>query len=203
MATLTIRKGAEAFEVPLDEIGRYTGAFFLGTLKFKNWGLWRLLRKESRRLRAYESKEQVWLGQYFEREILSPTLPQVSLRWIDREIGWGVFAEKDFQEMAFIAEYTGVLRKRTKQDKKNAYCFEYLIVPGPSSPYLIDAQEEGNVARYINHSKEGNLQCALATVEGVSHIVLHTKRFIQKGEQLLYDYGPYYWKRRKGKILYE
>lgn len=191
-----MEKEGKAFETPLSEMARYTGASFVETLQFADWKSWKRLQAKSGSLKPYRSKEQMWLGQYFERELLFPTLPEVSLRWIDSTIGWGVFAEKEFSSMDFIAEYTGVLRKRTRRDRKNAYCFEYLLVPGPSSPYLIDAQEGGNIARYINHSKEGNLQCALATVDEISHIILHAVRLIRKGEQLLYDYGPNYWKRR-------
>ena len=32
---------------------------------------------------------------------------------------------------------------------------------------------------------------------GVSHILLYTSKSIQSGEQIFYDYGPDYWKKRK------
>jgi hypothetical protein len=41
-----------------------------------------------------------------------------------------------------------------------------------------------------------NLMSELATHQNLSHIVLFVSRLIKKGEQLCYNYGPDYWKRR-------
>jgi hypothetical protein len=140
--------------------------------------------------------EQLWLGRYFHKEISSRYTADVAIRWIDPVFGWGVFALRDLKKMQFIAEYTGKVRKRKKEDEKNAYCFEYAIVPGVPSPYNIDALEQGALARYINHSDQPNLHSALATFDQISHVVLYTKEPIAKGIQLCYDYGPDYWSKR-------
>jgi SET domain-containing protein len=102
--------------------------------------------------------------------------------------------------MQFIAEYTGLLRKRSKADTKNAYCFEYVVAQGFDSGYTIDAQEQGSIARYINHSEKANLNSALATLEGLSHVILYAKEPIAKGTQLCYDYGPDYWSKRTAPV---
>jgi len=143
-------------------------------------------------LQPAPSKEAVWLGTYFRKEILSHHLPEVSVRWIDERMGWGVFAERNFKAMEFIAEYTGVVRKRKRSDRTNAYCFEYF-----PDPYVIDAQDQGGLARYINHSETANLVSAPAWIDGVLHIILYTKHPVLKNSQLCYDYGPDYWKHRK------
>lgn len=143
-------------------------------------------------LQPAPSQEAVWLGVYFRKEILSYLLPEVSVRWIDDRMGWGVFAERNFKAMEFIAEYTGIVRKRKRSDRTNAYCFEYF-----PDPYVIDAQDQGGLARYINHSDAPNLLSAPAWIDGVLHIVLYTKDPIPKNTQLCYDYGPDYWKHRK------
>ncbi len=142
------------------------------------------------------SREQLWLGSYFKKEILYPYIPKLLLRYINRELGWGVFANRDFKKGEFVAEYTGKVRKRKRQDAKNAYCFEYPLSSQEFTPFLIDAENEGGIARYINHSNQPNLNSSLATVEFLSHIVLTTNRHISKGEQLCYDYGPDYWAKR-------
>lgn len=144
------------------------------------------------------SREQLWLGQYFRTEILSGfCVSGLAICWIDPVIGWGVFADRDFKEMEFIAEYAGVLRRRhPRADRKNAYCFEYLVAGGVKSPYAIDAREQGGIARFINHSATPNLASALATVDHIPHILFIAKEPIPKGAQLSYDYGPGYWSLR-------
>lgn len=155
----------------------------------------RILRKVLKNKRC--TREQSWLGSYFRKEVLSGHVPAVSVRWVDDDIGWGVFAERNFSKMEFIAEYSGLIRKRRRDDRKNAYCFEYPLVSGEWSPYLIDAENQGGLSRLINHSDKPNLTSALATVENVNHIILYTNQSISKGEQLCYNYGPDYWKHRK------
>jgi len=118
------------------------------------------------------------------------------LQWIDEEMGWGVFAKRDFQSMEFIAEYSGIVRGRRKGDEENSYCFEYLLLPDVPTDYLIDAEMQGGVSRYINHSSSPNLSSSMVLCDGVTHIILYTKQTIKAGEQLFYDYGPEYWKKR-------
>ncbi|MDE3046231.1 MAG: SET domain-containing protein-lysine N-methyltransferase [Verrucomicrobiota bacterium] len=143
------------------------------------------------------TREQLWLGRYFQKELLSEKIPDVSLRWVSDEIGWGVFAERNFSKMEFIAEYAGLVRRRRKGDLANAYCFEYPLEIGEWTPYLIDAEEAAGWSRYINHSDRPNLLSALATLEGINHIILYTNETISKGTELCYNYGPDYWKHRK------
>jgi Proteins containing SET domain len=145
--------------------------------------------------------EQIWRGQYYKKEIESGYIPDVILRWIDASLGWGVFAARSFKPREYIAEYTGVLRKWKKSDRKNGYCFEYVYESGKSTPFLIDASEEAGIARYINHSEKGNLELKLATIGSITHVILLTKRPIEKGEQLSYHYGPAYWAKRPPPIL--
>ena len=140
--------------------------------------------------------EETWLGTYFKKEILTPKEPDIVIRWIDPTMGWGVFANRDFKKMEYIAEYTGIVRRRSwfRPTRKNSYCFEYI------GPYNIDALEQGGVSRYINHSFQPNLNSAFATIENQNqkegHIILYTKEPIKKNTQLCYDYGPDYWKHR-------
>ena len=141
-------------------------------------------------------RDRLWLSTYFRQELLAQPFPAVSLQWIDAGMGWGVFAEKDFAPMEFIAEYTGVVRRRTKEDSKNSYCFEYLILPDEPTDYLIDAADRGNIARYINHKSSPNLSSAMIAYMDVSHIILYTSKPIKKGEELSYDYGEAFWSKR-------
>ena len=179
-------------------MNKQTGTTFLPTLCFdRQTTMARLLSQTAKLQKKGElSCEQLWLGSYFQKEILSASIPDVSIRWVDDQIGWGVFAERRFKEMEWIAEYTGILRKRKKEDEKNSYCFEYRLAPDVITNYSIDGRDHGGISRYINHNAAPNLTSALATVGGVTHVILYTNRPIQAGEQLCYDYGPDYWKKR-------
>lgn len=186
-----------------DELTALTGARYTPWLEPASGWIQRAICRRGEKLRSKKrlSLEQLWQGNYYRKEIETAYLPEVSLRWIGESIGWGVFAERNFKPKDFIAEYTGILRRWRRSDRKNAYCFEYVHESGRSTPFLIDARDQAGIARYINHSATPNLQPTLATIGDVTHIVLLVKKPIQKGEQLCYDYGPAYWSRRKNPAL--
>jgi hypothetical protein len=187
----------------LSEFEKLTGARWISSLIFEDVTLLSSITKVGEKLykKREMSREQLWLGQYYQKEILSKFEPEVAIRWVDSVLGWGVFALRDFKKMEFIAEYVGKVRKRKRTDRKNAYCFEYILAPGIRSVYTIDALEQGGVARYINHSSKPNLLSSLATYNNLSHVILYAKEPIAKGEQLCYDYGPDYWAKRRAPFL--
>lgn len=194
----------EGDQISLPQFEKLTGAKWAPGLSFDNPDILQTLLKQGSKLnqKGEMTLEQIWLGRYFQKEITSFYTPDVVIRWIDPVLGWGVFANRNFKKMEFIAEYAGKVRKRDKNDTKNAYCFEYVLVQGVKSPYSIDALEQGSLARFINHSDRPNLESNLATFDSLSHVVLYTKEPIAKGTQLCYDYGSDYWsKRSKPKSL--
>jgi hypothetical protein len=192
--SIRVYKAGDERPIALSQLHQITGSHYLSGLEFANFKTWRQIAKKTDPWER--DSEHKWLSAYFRKEVLNPPVLDVSLRWIDDAIGWGIFAERDFLQTEFIAEYSGVVRKRVSQDTKNGYCFEYPLATGVDSPYLIDAQDRGGISRYINHSNKPNLTSLSVHVEGVNHIVLYTVKKIAKGEQLCYDYGPDYWKRR-------
>lgn len=171
---------------------------YIPQLDFMEWSIFLKLTSKTAKFhkKGLLDHEQIWLGTYFQKEIASLELPSIRLKWIDSTIGWGIFAEKNLPEMYFVGEYAGLIRKRKKADVKNAYCFEYEIARGESTRYTIDALDQGSMTRFINHSEKPNLACTLATVNALSHVIFYTARPIKKGEQLIYNYGENYWKRR-------
>lgn len=180
------------------EIAKKFGIVYLPQLDFPCWADF---AKISRKIAQFHKKgyldhQQLWLGAYFQKEILSPPNPPVRLRFIDDTVGWGVFAEEDLKPLTFIGEYGGSVRRKKRADSQNAYCFQYAIVSGESTRFTIDARDQGGIVRFINHSASPNLMSALATHQNLSHIVLFAHRSIRKGEQLFYDYGPDYWHKR-------
>ena len=145
-------------------------------------------------------RRQIWLGTYFSKEINQGFVPQVAIAWIGEEIGYGVFAEQLFSPGDFVGEYVGVLRPRQKkQDERNNYCFEYRVGSW-KSPYLIDAEAMGNHTRFINHSLTSNLEPVFVYLAGAMHLIFIAKTAIVQGEQLTYDYGELFWKKKKPPI---
>ncbi len=187
----------------VEEFEKLTGSKWISKLEFDHEKILPELLRQGQKL--YEkgelTLEQLWFGKYYKQEILTQKAPNVAIRYIDPHLGWGVFALQDFKKMQFIAEYVGRVRKRQKKDEKNAYCFEYVVAQGFSTPYTIDAMEQGALARFINHSDHPNLSSSLATFDHLSHIVLFAKEPVAKGEQLCYDYGPDYWSKRTAPTL--
>jgi len=182
-------------QLPLHRLEEATGVPYLGSLDFTRLG--RMRRVAGRMKNARPDLEHRWLSTYFRQELLaSKASPGICLRWINGTMGWGIFAKRDLPSFEYIAEYTGIVRKRTSHDRKNAYCFEYPLRESGDSSYVIDAQDTGSVARYINHSNTPNAASLCVHIEGFNHIVLYTLKTISKGEEICYDYGPDYWKAR-------
>jgi hypothetical protein len=192
--SLQIKKEGEDKLLSVSEFEALFQTQFIPGLDFSDFSLQKKILKLHRQNRL--SREQLWWGSYFQKELTHFSLPPIEIRWIDARIGWGVFAVESIPKMTLIGEYGGKVRKRVKADTKNAYCFEYTLAEGYDSPYIIDARDQGGIVRYINHSSTPNLLSKLATYNGVNHIILITKSPISKGVQLLYDYGPNYWAHR-------
>lgn len=53
---------------------------------------------------------------------------------------------------------------------------------------VIDATKQGNYGRFINHSCNPNCTARVLTVDGDKRIVIYSKRMIEKGEEITYDY---------------
>ncbi|NGX27914.1 MAG: hypothetical protein K940chlam1_00086 [Candidatus Anoxychlamydiales bacterium] len=146
------------------------------------------------------TKENIWFGTYYEKEIKAHFIPDVYIKWIDSTKEYGLFANKDFKIREFLGEYTGNVRKYRKiMDDKNSYLFEYSI-GYKKTPYTIDAREEGSLIRFVNHSFKPNVSPLSVYLNGAIHIIFRTKRVIKKNEELTYNYGPFYWKKRENPI---
>ena len=137
-----------------------------------------------------------WACSLFEKELRQCKQAQIEIKQVNPLVGMGVFATKPISELTFIGEYTGVVQKRHKRkDSLNDYVFGYVIGPH-DTPWVIDARKKGNFTRFINHSDEPNLTSRWIISEGVGHVIFFANRKINTGEQLTYDYGPYYWRKR-------
>ncbi len=102
--------------------------------------------------------------------------------------GNGVFAARKIPAGARIIEYQGKritekqAEKRFGQDPENPHhTFFFSLESGK----LIDGGDEGNDARWINHSCEPNCEAQ----EEKGRVFIQALRDITRGEELNYDYG--------------
>lgn len=148
------------------------------------------------------AKENYEWGRLYSKELATGTIADVSIRWINESMGYGVFAEADIPEGSFIGEYTGVVRRLYRRyPNPNAYCFRYPTRLWSLKYFAIDALHESNVLRFINHSDRPNLLPLCAVDRRLLHQLLFANRLIPKGQQLTFDYGPDYWVRRQKLLL--
>jgi len=139
--------------------------------------------------------EKIWMGIYFDKEIQKGIHPRVSIRYIDSELGYGVFAEQRIPSCGFAGEYTGVVQERKKKHLKDKYyCLRYTVWEMGSRNFVVDAEEKGNFTRFINHSAKPNLGVQSVYWKGLPRMIFVALREILPGTQLTFDYGSYFWK---------
>lgn len=125
-------------------------------------------------------------------------LADISIRWIDEQLGYGLFAEKSIQAGDFIGEFCGVIKPVALEEvKDNAYCLLYPTYMGSFQLWVIDALKEGGVLRFANHSDEPNMKMQCLVHEGIQRFFLIAGEQIPPNVQLTWDYGENFWRKRK------
>ena len=109
--------------------------------------------------------------------------------------GNGVFARQDLPAGTTLVEYRGRRLAHAEADDiygdtlETGHTFLFTL----NDEYVIDANVEGNVARWINHSCAPNCQPVLVEHEGGDRrrdkVEIESLRDIRAGEELTYDYG--------------
>jgi SET domain-containing protein len=109
--------------------------------------------------------------------------------------GNGVFATAPIAAGEELIQYKGTLMTHAEADDiygdggETGHTFLFTL----NETYLIDANRNGNIARWINHSCAPN--CRALVEESASgdprkdKVVIESIRDIQPGEELTYDYG--------------
>jgi SET domain-containing protein len=100
--------------------------------------------------------------------------------------GWGVFVQEDINKNKRIITYGGEkISSKESSDREDRYlrrgqiwCFRV------NSRWVIDANVDGNVARFINHACKPN--CYSNIVDGTIWII--AGKNVKTGEELTYDY---------------
>lgn len=109
--------------------------------------------------------------------------------------GTGVFAKTALKKGEFIIEYKGLLRTHAEVDAaydaedETGHTFLFTL----NEDYVLDANINGNDARWINHSCSPNCESSHVEDPGgdlaKDRIVIEAARDIKAGEELSYNYG--------------
>jgi len=109
--------------------------------------------------------------------------------------GNGVFALVDIPKGVELIEYRGRLMTHAQIDRLYADATDtgHTFLFTLNERYVIDANIDGNIARWINHSCKPNCQALVEESETGNkrkdRVVIETIRTVRAGEELTYDYG--------------
>ncbi|MBI3901115.1 MAG: hypothetical protein HY324_03065, partial [Chlamydiia bacterium] len=100
---LNIEKEGILSKVSIAEFEKEMGCRLIPHLQIKDVSLLHKIAKKTRKLhqKGELTRRQLWFGSYYRQEITSFYLPDVVFRWINPEIGWGVFANRPFRKGEF------------------------------------------------------------------------------------------------------
>ncbi|CAL8471229.1 g10771 [Coccomyxa elongata] len=101
---------------------------------------------------------------------------------------WGLFARKPIPGNEFVIEYVGELIRRTVNDVRERADADSDYRFRVDADWVVDATRRGGKARFINHCCDPNCYTKTVSVNGQLHIMIYSKRPIQEGEELSYDY---------------
>lgn len=105
--------------------------------------------------------------------------------------GNGVFAQREIGAGERIVEYTGrhiSWEEATARAERSGQPVNYTLFFTLSDGNVIDGGDEGNDARFINHSCEPNCEA----YEEDGRVYIHALRDIEAGEELNYNYALEY-----------
>ncbi|HEX7348435.1 MAG TPA: SET domain-containing protein-lysine N-methyltransferase [Rhodanobacteraceae bacterium] len=107
--------------------------------------------------------------------------------------GNGVFAACDIPAHTVLIQYKGRLITNAQADRLYAdgadtgHTFLFTL----NDKYIVDANVDGNSARWINHSCAPNCEATIEEVDGARRdkVLIESLRAIKAGEELTYNYG--------------
>jgi SET domain-containing protein len=108
--------------------------------------------------------------------------------------GNGVFAATDLPKGVRLVQYRGRVITQAQADRRydgssdSGHTFLFIL----NDDYVIDANFDGNAARWINHSCSPNCEAVIdehASDRRRDRVFIETIRPIKAGEEISYDYG--------------
>ncbi|KAJ1664993.1 hypothetical protein IW140_003606 [Coemansia sp. RSA 1813] len=120
--------------------------------------------------------------------------------------GWGALTKQRIPRGTFIAEYVGEVISFEEAERRGledtavglTYLFDLDMACGSTeaADFSVDAKTHGNVSHFFNHSCQPNMEIRPVYVEHrdprLHHLAFFSSRDIAAGEELTFDYSPYY-----------
>lgn len=175
------------FELTPKQFEKTFGVHYLPHLHFENDQKRKYMIRQCPWVLSLFGKDNREIAKQFQEHLKEGFVQDVTVKWIDDQIGYGLFTNVDLAQGSYIGEYTGEIRLLGQA--KNPYCFHYPTKWWSYKYYVIDALHAGNELRFINHSADPNLEPVCALEDGILHTIFLAKRDIQKDEQLFFYYS--------------
>lgn len=122
----------------------------------------------------------------------------LKVEFINRRIGYGVFATQNFPKGSFLVEYVGersVPKEAEEREKKRKLKHSYMFYFKWNGLKCIDATNTERKGKYINDEEVGsplnNCVMRLLVMDNYPRLCLFANRDIKAGEELRYDYGEF------------
>jgi hypothetical protein len=179
------------------------GVEFIDTCEFVSSSNYLLAKKE---VRNYNCKNEsvlkaLWMGTLYQEKLKDGYFANLRLEYIDDVLGYGIFANQEIKEGQYVGEYVGEIKRYLPlRFRRNDYLGELRVGEEVPLKFIIDAEKKGNLTRFINHSISPNLQSLTVITQGMMHVIFVAKQTINKDQQLTYNYGEAYWKRRSNPL---
>lgn len=137
------------------------------------------------------------LSKRYQQEVSNAYTPDMTIKWVHDEIGYGVYTNEELNPGDYIGEYTGSIKTYDpRTENQNLYCMQYPTNSWNRNILMVDALDGGNILRFINHSDSPNLTPICLVDRGLLHLVFVAGETICKGSHLTVDYGKDYWLNR-------
>ncbi|XP_078322112.1 N-lysine methyltransferase KMT5A-A-like [Crassostrea virginica] len=128
-------------------------------------------------------------------------------KYINRNIGYGVFASEKIEKGTFLLEYVGERISPSEDDrrKRGRHHYSYLF-KWNDKKHVIDATNFDRLCKFVNDEESGNFMCnstmKLKIFNSYPRLCLFANRQINKGEEVRYDYGEKDVPWRKKEVQY-
>ena len=121
------------------------------------------------------------------------------VKYISKMKGFGLFADEDIDKGEFICEYIGNIITKNEAEQKIHFNLinqkpNYILQLKEEYPNIIistyiDSEKYGNLARFINHSCEPNLDFEIIRINSfIPHCAFFANKKIFSGEEITFSY---------------
>lgn len=118
-------------------------------------------------------------------------MPDLCIKWINKTVGYGLFANEAIQKGQLLGEYVGVIDFASNV-KNTDFAFVYpLKIDGKQ--LSLDCRHYSNALRFANHSDQSNTNTQYIVVDGRFRLIFFARVDIKAGQQIFINYGANYW----------